>query len=53
MDIWLIVTSNQFFLRGSYTDTKLSKNKLVTGKTPFFVIGRFSTPRFIFRDTGF
>ena len=53
MDIWLIVKSNQFFLRGSHTETKLSKNKLGTGKTPFFVIDRFSTPRFNFRDAGF
>ena len=32
MDILVIGTSTQFFLRGSYAETKFSKNKLVTGK---------------------
>ena len=26
MDIWVIGTSNQLFIRGSYTQTKFSKN---------------------------
>ena len=36
--------SNQFFTRGSYTKAKFSKNKVVTDKTPFFVIGPYCTP---------
>ena len=31
MDIWEVGTSNQLFIRGSYTETKFSKNKVVTG----------------------
>ena len=26
MDIWVVDTSNQLFIRGSYTKTKFSKN---------------------------
>ena len=47
MDIWVVGTSNQLFLKGSYTEAKFSKktkNKVVTDKTPFFVIGSFCTP---------
>ena len=29
------------------------KNKAVTGKTPFFVIGPFGTPHFIYLSIGF
>ena len=36
--------SNQFFTRGSYTKAKFSKNKVVTDKTPFFVIDPYCTP---------
>ena len=43
MSIWVVDTSNQNFLIGSYTETKFSKNKVVTGKTRFFVIGPFHT----------
>ena len=32
MDIWVVDTSNELFIRGSYTETKFSKNKVVTGK---------------------
>ena len=35
MVIWVVGTSNQLFIGGSYTDTKFSKNNVVTGKTPF------------------
>ena len=37
MDIWIVGTSNQLFVRDSYTEKYFSKNKVVTGKTPFFV----------------
>ena len=40
MDIWVVGTSNQLFLIGSKTGTNFrKKNKVVTDKTPFFVIG--------------
>ena len=41
MDIWVVGISSQFFLRGSETETNFQKNKVVTGKTPFFAIGIF------------
>ena len=31
-------------MRGSYTETNFSKNEIVTGETPFFVIGPLCTP---------
>ena len=36
--------SSQFFTRGSYTKEKFSKNKVVTDKTPFFVMDPYCTP---------
>ena len=47
MDIWVVGTSNQIFVRNSYTETNFQKHKLVTGKIPFFVIGPFCTPHSI------
>ena len=41
MDIWVVGTSNQLFIAGSYTETKFSKKKIDTGKTVFFVTGPF------------
>ena len=38
--IWVVGTSNQFFKRGSYTETKISKQWI---RTPFFVIIPFCT----------
>ena len=39
MGIWVLSTTNQLFARGSYTETKFpKKKKIVTGKTPFFVV---------------
>ena len=37
MGIWVVSTTNQLFIRGSQTETKFSKKKVVTGKTLFFV----------------
>ena len=48
MDIWVVSTSNQLFITGSYTETKFSKKKVHTGKTAFFVIDPFCTPLSIF-----
>ena len=36
IDIWVVVTSNQLFIRGSYTEQNFQINKVVIGKTPFF-----------------
>ena len=44
IDIWVVGTLNQLFIRGSYTKLNFWKNKVVSGKTPFFVIGPFCTP---------
>ena len=35
MDIWVITTLNELFIRGSYTQIKFSKNKVVSGKFNF------------------
>ena len=42
MDIWVVGTTNQL-LRGSLIETKFEKNKVVSGKTPFFLIVPFCT----------
>ena len=44
MDIWVVGTLNQLFMRGSYT---FKKHTTVSGKNPFFVIGPFCTPHSI------
>ena len=43
MDIWVVGTLNQLFIGSSQTETKFQKHKVVTDKTPFFVIGPFCT----------
>ena len=53
MGIWVAVTSNQLFLRCSYTELKFSKNKVVTAKTPFFAIGSLCTPHSVYLNIGF
>ena len=53
MDIWVVSTLNQLFKRVSYTETKFSKNKVVSDKTPFFVVDPFCTPHSICLNTGF
>ena len=53
MDIWVVGSSNQLFITGSYTETKLSKNKADTDKTAFFVIGPFCTSHSICLNIGF
>ena len=52
MDIWVVVTSNQLFIRDSYTETKFQKHKVVTGATPFFVIYPLCTPHSIYLNIG-
>ena len=52
MDIWVVGTSNELFIRGSWTETKFSKNKVVAGKTPFFEIGPFCNHHSIFLNIG-
>ena len=42
MDIYVLGTLNQLFIRGSYTQIKFSKKKKVDWrKTPLFVIVQF------------
>ena len=43
MGIWVVGTLNQLFMKGYFMKKKFQKNKVVTGKTPFFVIGPFCT----------
>ena len=55
MDIWVVGTSNQ--INSMYEVPKLKQNfqkrKVVTDKTPFFVIGQFCTPHSIYLKIGF
>ena len=53
MDIWFVGTSNQLFITGSYTETKLAKNKVDTGKTAFIVIDPFCASHSICLNIGF
>ena len=43
MDIWVVVTSNQLFVRGSKLEQNFQKNKVDTGKTLFFLVAPFVT----------
>ena len=53
--IWVVVTSKQIFIRGELIKLKqnFQKNKVVTGKTLFFVIGPFCTHYYICLNIGF
>ena len=51
MGIRVVGTSNQLFRRSCFTETKFSKNKVVTDKTPFF--GPFFTHHSIYLNIGF
>ena len=46
VDIWIVGTSNQLFIRAW-------KYNVVTGKTPFFVIGSLCTYPSVYLNTGF
>ena len=55
-NIWLIGTLSQMFFTGFYAQTSFQikkTNKVVSGKTPFFVIGPFCTPDSVCINTGF
>ena len=49
MDIRVVGTSAQLFVRGS---SNVQKSKVVTGKTRFFVIDPFCTPRSFCHNIG-
>ena len=55
MDVGAVGTLNQLFIRGSLTEAKLSKknNKVVTGKSPFFMIVPFCIYHSIYHSIGF
>ena len=38
MDIWVVGTSNQFFIEVLKLKQNFQKNKVVTGKTPFISV---------------
>ena len=45
IDIWVVSTSNQLFLTGSYTEKKKKERKKVAaGKALILVIDPFTTP---------
>ena len=51
MEIWVAGTSNQLFIQGFKTEIN-SKNRVVTGKTPFFAINPFCTPNYFCLNIG-
>ena len=53
MRIWIVGTVNQLLIIVSYTEIKSSKNEVVSGKSPFFVISPFCTPCLTYRNIGF
>ena len=53
MAINVVGTSNQLFLRGSKTEANFPKYKVVTGKTPLFVICPFCSRYSICLNIGF
>ena len=54
MRIWEIGALNRSLIRGSYNKIKFSlKQKLISGKSAFFVIGQFCTPRSIYLNIDF
>ena len=53
MDIWVVGTLNQLFVRVPKLKQIFQKNKVVTGKAPFFAIGPFCTHHSICLNTGF
>ena len=54
MDIWVIGTSNRLFIRDTrFLHWNKIFEKIVTGKTQFFVIDPFCTPHSIWRNINF
>ena len=53
MDILVVGTSNELFLRGFKTGKIFPTNKVVTGKNPLFAIGPFRSRHSICLNTGF
>ena len=53
MYIWEIGMLNQLFIRDSYSQFKFPKNEVISGKSPFLVIGPFCTPHSICQNIGF
>ena len=52
--VWAVGTLSQLFMRGSWTEAKLSKkSKAVTGKTQFSVIGSFCNYHSVCLNIGF
>ena len=44
MDIWTIDTLDQLILRGPYTKYQFPRNRVFSGKSPFFVMDPLCTP---------
>ena len=55
INIWVVGISNQLFLRSflNWKKKKIKKNKVVTSKTPFFVMSLLCTPHSIFLNISF
>ena len=52
MDIWVVGTSNQLCIKKVLV-LQQNSQKVVTGKTQFFVIGPFCISHFLYRNIGF
>ena len=53
MDMWVVGSSNQLIYEILKLKQNFRKTKVVTGKTPFFVIGPFYIPHSICINIGF
>ena len=53
MKIWVIGAFHELFITGSYTQIKLSKNRVVSFKIPLFMIGLSCTCHSIFLNIAF
>ena len=52
MGMWIVGISNHFFIGVSKLKQNFRKNKVVTGKTPFLLIGSFCTHHSIYLNIG-
>ena len=52
-DIWVAGTSNQLFIRSSFTEPQFPPKKILAGNTPFFELDPLGTPHFIHLHIGF
>ena len=53
MEIWVVFTSNELFIKGSYSQIKFSNKRVVSAKAVFCMIGPFCTSHSVCLNIGF